>query len=219
MIQIGVNTLHQPWYSNSKTVHLFIDLLVTASVTNPKGQCKVSRSHLAVSLGMSQQNVRTSLKHLQESGHITIDSTKGGTVITVVNFNQYINQETRHESPVSIVSVGKLVDEAVDYDKPVQAKFTAGPLNEKLLNEIERTPGKFVIGNNCLSRADRHDKAVAEAKGIPVEHLGYTGFVPALMGYTKSLKRPGRWLDESGMSLKQWSRLLQLPGCSRKPQP
>lgn len=63
------------WYQDSNTFKLFIHLLLLANyedkywkgVLIKRGQLVTSREHLATGAGLSEQNVRTSLKKLQQT--------------------------------------------------------------------------------------------------------------------------------------------------------
>ena len=68
------------WYGDPNTKAVFLHLLLTANyretnyrgVTLLPGQTIIGRKALAEALGMSEQNVRTSLNHLKSTTEITI---------------------------------------------------------------------------------------------------------------------------------------------------
>lgn len=88
------------WYKNGNTKDLFIHLLLSANnedkmwhgILVKRGQLATSLSSLASDLGMSIQNVRTSLANLKSTSEITSESTNKLTIITVCKFEDY--QET-----------------------------------------------------------------------------------------------------------------------------
>jgi len=98
------------WYTDSKTVHLFIHILIKCNhesntwrgVTVNPGQCVTSRDKLSGETGISSQSIRTILKRLQSTNEIAIQSTNYYTIITVCNWEVYQstsqegNQPTNH---------------------------------------------------------------------------------------------------------------------------
>ena len=58
-------------------------------MTIKRGQLVTGRKALAAQTGLSEQTVRTSLKHLKLTGEITIISTNERSVITIVNYGKF----------------------------------------------------------------------------------------------------------------------------------
>jgi len=56
-----------------------------------KGSFVTSRSQMAKELRVSEQNIRTAIKHLISTNDITIQSTRKGTIITVENYDWLVN--------------------------------------------------------------------------------------------------------------------------------
>lgn len=85
------------WYQDSKTLHLFIHLLLNANHKEKKwqgtvvkrGQLIVGRKSLAKQTGLSQQSVRTSITKLKSTTNITTKSTNRFTLVTIVNYDDY----------------------------------------------------------------------------------------------------------------------------------
>ena len=85
------------WAKEPNTFVLFIHLLLLASWKDSRwqgqdvvrGSLITSLSHLAEITGLSVQNVRTSLDHLRSTGEITVRSTNRFTVVTVINYGLY----------------------------------------------------------------------------------------------------------------------------------
>lgn len=85
------------WYGDPNTKAVFLHLLLTANyretnyrgVTLLPGQTIIGRKALAEALGMSEQNVRTSLNHLKSTNEITIKVTNKFSVVTLVNWESY----------------------------------------------------------------------------------------------------------------------------------
>lgn len=93
------------WYQDPATKVVFIHLLLIArwndgewkGVKLRRGECVIGRRKLAKKLGLSEKQVRTALKHLEDSGEITrkkvkIRANQRANVLTLVkvnNFNGY----------------------------------------------------------------------------------------------------------------------------------
>lgn len=102
MLEGGFVVLHRSilnwgWYLDGNTKNLFIHLLLTANYAPgvwkgrkiEAGQRLTSVNKLSLELGLSNKQIRTSLKHLQETGEVACESTSQYTVITVKNYEKY----------------------------------------------------------------------------------------------------------------------------------
>ena len=82
------------WYTEPNTARLFFHLLLTTNwqekqwqgITIKPGQLVTSQSQLAKQLGLSVMQVRTALKHLEQTNHITV---KTGPKYSLVTLNHY----------------------------------------------------------------------------------------------------------------------------------
>ena len=92
------------WYTDTNTKVVFLHLLLTANHKDKKwrgrvirrGQRLTSRSKLAEELGLSEQNIKTAIKHLKSTHEITCQATKKYTIVTLCNYNDY--QDDARES-------------------------------------------------------------------------------------------------------------------------
>ena len=103
------------WYDEPNTFRLYIHCLLSANhedkqwrgITIPKGSFVSSRTKLANELGLSEQNVRTAISHLQSTNDLTIKSTKKYTIYTVNNWissqedNQLDGQNLTNSQPTA----------------------------------------------------------------------------------------------------------------------
>ena len=89
--------LNWGWYNDKNTKLLFIHLILTANYA-PKewkgkkigvGQRVASLSKLSSEIGLSIKEIRTSLKHLQETGEVACESNNQYSVITIKNYEKY----------------------------------------------------------------------------------------------------------------------------------
>ncbi len=97
MIALWRKFLDWEWYEDVNTKAVFIHLLLIANWKDKKwqgrlikrGQCWISRGNLAKKTGLSVQNVRTALEHLEATGEITKKSTNSGMLITIEKYKDY----------------------------------------------------------------------------------------------------------------------------------
>ncbi len=88
---------HWEWYGDPNMVALFVHLLLRANfkpvssrgVTHGRGVVATSREELSRQTGISPQSIRTCLARLKSTGEVTVTSTRGGTVITITNYDRY----------------------------------------------------------------------------------------------------------------------------------
>lgn len=89
------------WYSDANTKALFLHLLLTANYRpreyrgvqlNP-GDTVVGFKALSEQLGMTVNQVRTAMRHLEETGEITRKSTNKFSVVTIAKWEDYQLEE------------------------------------------------------------------------------------------------------------------------------
>lgn len=106
-IKLHSKILNWEWYKDYKTKSLFIHCLLKANwqdgkyrgVKVPRGSFITGRKKLSEELGMSEQNIKTALKHLKSTNEITIKSTKKFSIISINNYDMYqqTNQQTNQQ--------------------------------------------------------------------------------------------------------------------------
>ena len=97
------------WYQDANTVRLFLHLLITANHKKAKwqgnsidrGQLITSHGNLANDLGLTIQNVRTSLLKLKKSENLTIKSTSKFTMISICNYDTYQSDDSPTNTPAN----------------------------------------------------------------------------------------------------------------------
>lgn len=85
------------WYDDINTKVLFLHLLLTANHKDRKwkgkiikrGQKLTSISYLAQEVGLTIQNIRTSLSKLKSTNEITVEVTHKYTLITIEKYSDY----------------------------------------------------------------------------------------------------------------------------------
>lgn len=85
------------WYQDINTKTVFIHLLLIANYEPKKwqgmevlrGQTIISPEKLGEQIGLTRQNVRTSLKKLKSTSEITTKSTNKNTLVTITQYDSY----------------------------------------------------------------------------------------------------------------------------------
>lgn len=97
-IKISRNLLNWGWYGDAMTKIVFLDILLNANYKDGEyrghkvkaGECVIGRKAMAERLGISEQNVRTALTHLHDSGEIvTIKVTNKFRIVRVEKWAVY----------------------------------------------------------------------------------------------------------------------------------
>jgi len=151
------------WYQDSKMVHLFIHLLVTANHQDntwkgaliKRGQMITGLHKLNQQTKIPVQSLRTCIKRLKSTGEITIKSTNQYSLITLCNYESYQIIETvtnkqsnkpTNKPPTSNQQTG---------NKPANNKQEEYKNNKNVKNDknIEERKNKF-----CLSLHEFNDK-------------------------------------------------------------
>ena len=110
-IQLHRSLLEWEWYDDKNTKILFLHCLLKANYkdknyrgkTIKRGSFVTGRDVLANELGLSVQQVRTSLTKLKSTNEITIKPSSQGTVIEVVKYNDYqeVTNKATDEQPTN----------------------------------------------------------------------------------------------------------------------
>lgn len=85
------------WYSDPNTKAVFLHCLLMANwepkrikgIEYKRGQFSQTHPEMAKKLGLSVQQVRTAIEHLELTGEITVQRTSNHRVITVQNYDFY----------------------------------------------------------------------------------------------------------------------------------
>lgn len=114
-IKLHSKILNWEWYKNRNTRDLFIHLILKANWKDgkfqgydiPRGSLATGRKQLAEELNMTEQEIRTAINHLKSTNEITTKTTKKFSIITVVNYekyqenNQVLNQQSTNNQPTT----------------------------------------------------------------------------------------------------------------------
>ena len=96
-VKISRKILEWEWYTDINTKVLFLHILLKANwkpgrfqgTEVPRGALVTSQQNMAIETGLTIKNVRTALKHLENTGEVAVIRHPKFSVITVKNYNQY----------------------------------------------------------------------------------------------------------------------------------
>jgi hypothetical protein len=85
------------WFKNSKTLHLFIYLLLQAQISDStfcgvpihRGEAVVSYKTIADATGLSTKEIRTGFQHLEKTQEVAITRYPKFSVISIANYDRY----------------------------------------------------------------------------------------------------------------------------------
>lgn len=102
-IKISRKILEWEWYKDVNTKVLFLHILLKANwkpgrfqgVEVPRGSFVTSLQNLAIETGLTVRNVRTALKHLENTGEVTSNRHAKFSVITIKNYDKYQSSDSQ----------------------------------------------------------------------------------------------------------------------------
>jgi len=107
-IKINRNILEWGWYTDKNTFKLFLHMLLKANwkdgeflgVKIKRGSFATSLTTLVAQTGLTESEVRTAIKHLEQTGEVTGKRHPKFTVFTVKNYSRYqvIDRDLTDES-------------------------------------------------------------------------------------------------------------------------
>lgn len=163
-IKIDRKILEWEWYRDINTCRLFIHLLLKANWKDGRfqgtevlrGSLVTSYSRLAEETGLSVQNVRTAIKHLNSTGEITNKQHAKFTVITVKNYDKYQldNRVTNNLSTVDQQATNKQLT-TIEEGKKVRREEN----NNILLAPDDKSPcaGSFLLNDGTSYEITEND--------------------------------------------------------------
>jgi len=130
-IKIHRKLITWEWYNDSKMVHLFLHLLLSANHSKGKwqgidinrGQLITGRIKLSAITGISEQSIRTCLNKLESTKELTIKTTSKNSIITLLNYDSYqINESANQQSNQPSTSNQPAINQQSTTNKNVKNK-------------------------------------------------------------------------------------------------
>lgn len=139
-VKISRKILEWEWYTDANTKVLFLHILLKANwkdgrfqgIEVPRGSFVTSLQNLAAETGLTVRNVRTALKHLENTGEVTSNRHVKFSVITVKNYDRYQSGDTQvtvnrqaSDSQVTTIEEGKK-ERKEEYNKSPKGDYESG---------------------------------------------------------------------------------------------
>lgn len=139
-VKISRKILDWEWYTDINTKVLFLHILLKANwkdgrfqgIEVPRGSFVTSLQNLAAETGLTVRNVRTALKHLENTGEVTSNRHVKFSVITVKNYDRYQSGDTQvtvnrqaSDSQVTTIEEGKK-ERKEEYNKSPKGDYESG---------------------------------------------------------------------------------------------
>lgn len=105
-ITLSRKILDWRWFKKPKTAFLFVYLLLSSNFENrdfediiiSRGQYVCTQERLSAETGLSLKEVRTALDNLKKTGDITIDTSRGYSLITVLEYERFASAATKGQN-------------------------------------------------------------------------------------------------------------------------
>lgn len=106
-IKLDRNILRWRWWQKSKTLHVFLFLLLNANIADHefeqeiihRGQTVTSLGSIVKSTGLTIREVRTAISTLKKTGEVTSKANNKYQVFTIVNYDKYQdNRQTERQT-------------------------------------------------------------------------------------------------------------------------
>lgn len=192
-IKIDRKILEWEWYRNEHTKNVFLHCLLKANWKDgkfegkeiPRGSFITSVKKLSIELDLTEDEVKTALKHLIKTGELTKQTTNKYTVITVSNYelyqdvtNQIPNKSTSIAKPLPTIEEEKEREEIKKENKNTSCKSEAETLFENLWRLYPNKKGKGQVSSAAKQRLLK---------------VGYEEMVRAIDRYKTELEKDSDW--------------------------
>ena len=147
-IKLHRSILNWEWYQDQNTKSVFIHLLLNANWEDsrfrgmdvPRGSLVCGRKKLSKSLGLSEQEIRTSLEHLKSTNEITIKSTNRFSIITIANWEKYqgLREESTNKSTNNLTNNQPTSNHIKEYKNIRNKEYNSHPKSNYNFGELER---------------------------------------------------------------------------------
>lgn len=203
-IKMHRNITKWEWYDDSKMVHLFFHLVVSANHKDgnwrgqdvKRGELITGRKKLSSVTGISEQSIRTCLERLVSTNEITIKPTNKNSLITILNYDLYQEKENNNQQPTN--------NQPTTNQQSTTNKNEKNVKKEEEVKEVVKTPTQKVL-------------LFDESKHIPELVAGYKKFIQFIDETTEVKNIPSQITIESYKKLcdeherdKLWQKIAEL---------
>ena len=164
------------WYQDTNTLRVFLHLLLTANYEDKKwqgriikrGQTITGRIALADQLNMTEQEIRTALLHLKNTGEINQQATNKYSIITIIKYEDYQitepEQNGKSTSKQPANNQQTTTPKEVKKDKKIRIKKEEAVGFEKPTDYIDRIIDCFVEEHGNYQVVSRGKERAAAGK-------------------------------------------------------
>lgn len=132
-VKISRKILEWEWYTDVNTKVLFLHILLKANwkdgrfqgIEVPRGSFVTSQQNLAAETGLTIKNVRTALKHLENTEEVAVNRHPKFSVITIKNYDKY--QSSGSQMAVNGQSDGSQVATIEEGKKERKEEYNKSP--------------------------------------------------------------------------------------------
>lgn len=213
-ISLHRKLLDWEWYSDQQTSRLWIHLLLKANHETrnykgkvvPKGSLLTGRALLASETGLTERQIRTSLKRLKSTNEITIETTNKGSHIFITNYSDYQSSDEKTTSKTSSTTTSKRPasdqqattnnnDNNVNNENKVIAKKPKKKVTKKVFKSNWQSYLKIAkekFGNDPKYSGKDFDATMEEfLEGIEIKNYNYANYWLAYLKWVRN-SRNGR---------------------------
>lgn len=170
-IKLYREMINWEWYRDTNTKIVFIHLLLLANHEESKWQGKVirrgqtitSQAHLAKALNISIQQVRTSLKKLENTGEITVKPTNKFSLITIEKYDNYQSDNFENNTQDNNQSTD---NQQADNRQLTTNKNERNNINNNINNFINNSDENFEKNEEYEKQFDYYKNFINKIKGI-----------------------------------------------------
>lgn len=175
------------WYKDHNTKIVFIHCLLKANWKEgkfegkiiPRGSFVTSRKKLAQELGLTEQEIRTALKHLISTNEITVETTNKYTAITIIKYEDYqhikekttneITNETTFEQPATNQQL-TTIEEYKNIEYKNNSVCNTHARDEKFNCHL----GSYYKSESCFKCMKKYRCPLSESSDFRLNHSGQT---------------------------------------------
>lgn len=207
-IKLYRSLLDWEWYSDCNVVYTFVHLLLEANwedkkwrgLTIPRGSLVTSVAKLAESLKLTIQQTRTVLNKLKSTNNITIVSTNGYSLITIVDYDLYQN----YDEGITNKKTDEETNEQQTNNKPSNKRITT--TKESKNQEYNNIYNNFPYPS-LEEKTEPLKKYVFEGHVVKLVEKDFTKWKQAypLVDLTGILSKFDAWVKDQGEDVrKNW---------------
>jgi len=206
-VKLYRSLLDWEWYDDINTKVLFIHLLLKANhkeraykgMLIKRGELVTGRIVLSAELGLTEQQIRTSLNKLKSTNEITIKTTNKNSVVSIVNYDLY--QDIENDQPTEQPTGNQRITNKQPTDNQ-QVTTNKNVKNNKNVKKGRKEESLFSFGADAqknemekpTSEPKQTDKEEKEKSSAEKEKFGKPEFRQALINVGVDSQHADDWI-------------------------